>query len=135
MEGLEQEREDARNVKQLRTAAGVSDEKWETMTANQRAAVLRAGRRTLAGSLALDPDRVDPAGPFGSAVPNQHGVRWATSKDGRLDIACAPNRLPDSWRVWGLYVGTHDLAPIARDFDGPDAEERAREYANQVWAR
>jgi hypothetical protein len=74
------------------------------------------------------------------AKANRHGVTWATSKNGKLDIAVGPDsRFPGKkypgWRVWALYKGTHDLAPVARDFPGPTGEADARKYANEVWGR
>jgi hypothetical protein len=67
------------------------------------------------------------------AQPNEHGVTWADTKDGTIAVAVAERN--GEWEVWGIYKGTHDLAPISRNFTGKDAEANARAYANQVWAR
>lgn len=67
------------------------------------------------------------------ATANEHGVVWATSRNGKLDIAVGERPGgPNRWSVWALYVGTHDLAPVTRNFR---TEQEARKYANQVWER
>lgn len=68
-------------------------------------------------------------------------VEWATSRNGKLRVACGTPQLQSDarrdstteWRVWALYVGTHDLAPFTKKFTGPNAEQQARRHANWVW--
>lgn len=57
-----------------------------------------------------------------------NGTVWATSRSGKIRIACG--QLHGKWQVWALYAGTHDLAPVTRNFDD---EQKARDYANQLW--
>lgn len=66
------------------------------------------------------------------AVANEHGVRWAPSKNGRLRIAVGPRRNGGGYEVWALYNGTHDLAYVTRRFA---TEEAANRYANSLWGR
>jgi hypothetical protein len=71
---------------------------------------------------------------------NEHGVTWAPSKSGRLQIALGADTpaLPAGERqieVWALYTGTHDVAPGTRRFTGPSRDADARAYANQLWER
>lgn len=71
------------------------------------------------------------------AQTNEYGVTWATSKSGRLSIAVGPDNDIAGQpvvRVWALYVGTHDLAPVSRDFTGPARHQEARAYANRLWS-
>jgi hypothetical protein len=67
-----------------------------------------------------------------TAQPNQHGVRWARSSGGKLDIALREDN--GKAEVWAMYPGTHDLAPLTRKFTGPDAQAAARAYANTLWS-
>lgn len=72
------------------------------------------------------------------AAPNEHGVTWAVSRTGRISIAIrrkACTRNHDTWEVWALYTGTHDLVGVTREFSGPadKAEADARKYANMLW--
>jgi len=72
----------------------------------------------------------------GKARANEHGVTWAASRSGDIQIALArsPGGLrADGWDVWALYTGTHDLAPVTRTFTGAGAERAARAYANELW--
>lgn len=69
------------------------------------------------------------------ATANEQGVTWATSRSGKLSIAVAFDRgSAGGWDVWALYTGTHDLAPVSRQFNGAKAEENARAYANELWS-
>lgn len=71
------------------------------------------------------------------AQANEYGVTWARSKSGKLEIAVSADHgmpLPHKVEVWGLWTGTHDLAPVARSFKGPDRVKEARDYANRLWA-
>lgn len=65
------------------------------------------------------------------AEPNEMGVTWAPSRSGRVRIAMRhqPGH-PKPWHVWGIYTGTHDLAPITREFR---TEAEARAHANRCW--
>jgi hypothetical protein len=76
------------------------------------------------------------------ATPNRSGVTWSPSRTGKIQIAVGPagtylvgrGFVPSprgDWNVWGLYTGTHDLAPISRNFKN---EAAARSYANRVWS-
>jgi hypothetical protein len=70
------------------------------------------------------------------AQPLENGVTWADSKSGKLSIAVGPDRellRGNVIRVWALYKGSHELAPVSRDFTGPDRDVKAREYANGLW--
>jgi hypothetical protein len=74
------------------------------------------------------------------AQPNEHGVTWATSRSGELQIAVGPDKpvrhtLPDGEhqvQVWAVRTGTHDVT-AARNFTGPSRVEDARAYANRLW--
>jgi hypothetical protein len=69
------------------------------------------------------------------ATPNEHGVRWATSKGGNLQIAVGPDKEflgQREVKVWALYTGSHDVAE-GRTFKGPHREQEARDYANRLW--
>lgn len=61
--------------------------------------------------------------------PNEHGVYWAPSKSGRVQIAVG--QVHGQWKVWGIYTGTHDMAPISRNCR---SEADARDWANRQWA-
>ena len=65
------------------------------------------------------------------AQPNEHGVRWAASQSGRLQIAVGRVGVGDTYQVWAIYTGTHDLAPRTRGFG--DDLAAANEYANRLW--
>jgi hypothetical protein len=69
------------------------------------------------------------------AYTNGYGVTWAYSKSGSLCIGLRFNGTEvwpvNVWAVWALYRGTHDLAPVSRNFP---TEAEARAYANQLWA-
>ena len=69
------------------------------------------------------------------AQPQSNGVTWATSRTGKLDIAVGPGKQPGTnrWDVWALYKGTHDVAPLSKNFVGVKAEQDARKYANDLW--
>ena len=70
----------------------------------------------------------------GKARANEHGVYWAASRSGRVQIALCGNKppLPDGkrWEVWMLYTGTHDIVPGTRRFRD---EADAQDYANECW--
>jgi hypothetical protein len=71
------------------------------------------------------------------AQPNEHGVTWSTSRNGKLDIAVSADHgtpLPHQVDVWTIYHGTHDVGPHSRRFTGPNREADARAYANKLWA-
>jgi hypothetical protein len=87
----------------------------------------RIGRTARSRGLLTNPPRKDESMP--RATTNQAGIRWATSRSGRLDIAVGPKG--GQWQVWALYAGSHDLAPRTRNFP---TEPRANTYANHLWA-
>jgi len=74
------------------------------------------------------------------AEANEHGVRWAASRSGRIQIAVgrkgtmsanlSGDRRYERWDVWALHTGTHDLAPVTRTFR---TEAEANAYANLLW--
>jgi hypothetical protein len=70
------------------------------------------------------------------AKANEYGVTWARSQNGKLDIAVRFNGTRswplNEWAVWAIFPGTHDVAPVSRNFK---LEQEARDYANQLWAR
>lgn len=74
------------------------------------------------------------------AQPDEHGVTWAPSRSGKLQIALGPDKpvrhtLPDGEheiQVWALYTGTHDIT-LAERFTGPNRDRAARDYANWLW--
>lgn len=68
------------------------------------------------------------------AQPNEHGVTWAPSKSGKLQIAVAPaTTRADATHVHTLWTGTHDVGPGGETFKGANHEARARAHANHLW--
>lgn len=65
-------------------------------------------------------------------VQNADGTvtRWALSKNGRVKIAFR-NFGDGTFSVHGIYVGTHDLAPMTLN---RKSYTEARTWANRYWA-